>query len=68
MTQYELLLKIGDFTCCSGAHDLALRAVVKLHKPKTVFSVYGKKYTICAMCDGFEYPCPTLYIIDEELK
>ena len=45
--------------------QLALHAVVRLHKPKEVFTVYGKTYTICAMCNGFQYPCPTIYAIDE---
>lgn len=32
MTHDELLAKIDSFTCCSGAHELALRAVVELCK------------------------------------
>ena len=30
MTHDELLAKIDGFSCCSGAHELALRAVVEL--------------------------------------
>ena len=34
MTHDELLAKMGSTTCCSGVHELALRAVVELHKPE----------------------------------
>ena len=33
MTHDELLDMIGSLTCCSGAHEVALRAIVELHKP-----------------------------------
>jgi len=69
MTHDELTNKLIYFKEMSdiGKQQKALRAVVELHKPKEVFTVYGKKYIICAMCDGFQYPCPTLYVIDEVL-
>ena len=65
MNHDELLAKLDYHRC---VYSPALMAIVKLHKPQEVFTVYGKPYTICAMCDGFQYPCPTLYVIDEELK
>lgn len=67
MTHEELLAKIDSFSCCSGAHELALRAVVELHKPSGIF---------CSGC-GFdeEYnepsqllPCPTIQAIEKELS
>ena len=67
MNYDELLAKIDSLSCCSGAHELALRAVVELHKPSGIF---------CRGC-GFneEYmepaqllPCPTIQAIEKELK
>ena len=66
MTHDELLDMIGSFTCCSGAAEVALRAVVELHKPSGIF---------CRGC-GFieEYnepaqllPCPTIQAIEKEI-
>ena len=57
MTHDELLAKIDGFTCCSGVHELALRAVVESHKPKG---------TLCKTC-YFIYPCPTIQAIEKEL-
>ena len=37
MTHDELLAKIDGFSCCSGAHELALRAVVELIQEKQKF-------------------------------
>ena len=37
MTHDELLAKIDNYTCCSGAHELALRAVVELIQEKQKF-------------------------------
>ena len=64
MTHDELLAKIDSFTCCSGAHELALRAVVELHKPD--------KYKTCIECTrgispSVAYPCPTIQAIKKEL-
>ena len=67
MTHDKLLAKINSFTCCSGAHELALRAVVELHIPD--------KNLYCEECCGFEdqegwivkYPCPTIQAIEKEL-
>ena len=76
MTHDELLAKIDNYTCCSGAHELALRAVVELHKPvqeRSDISTYD--YVGCDACvewshDGnmnLEYPCPTIKAIEKEL-
>ena len=71
MTHDELLAKIDNYTCCSGAHELALRAVVELHKPvdndiENVF--YGTEFpgNICVPCVRV-YPCPTIQAIEKEL-
>jgi hypothetical protein len=57
MTHEELLAKIDGFTCCSGAHELALRAVVELHK---------QRGDLCETC-FHRYPCATIQAIEKEL-
>ena len=61
MTYDELLDMIGSLTCCSGAHEVALLAVVKLHKPEESGGP--------ARCrvDGSHYPCSTIQAIEKEL-
>jgi hypothetical protein len=70
MTHDELLAKIDSFSCCSGAHELALCAVVELHTP---FSKFG--YESCQECFDVEYsnkqqpyPCPTIQAIERVLE
>ena len=73
MTHDELLAKIDSFSCCSGAHEIALHAVVELHKPKDE----GDGYFTCSCCfrvitkDGgyiyAKYPCTTIRAITKEL-
>ena len=70
MTHNELLAKIGSLTCCSGAHELALRAVVELHKPIQI-----SNEQLCNACEEWTnegqkqlfYPCPTIQAIEKEL-
>jgi hypothetical protein len=69
MTHDELLAKLSDYSCCSGTHEPALRAVVELHKP---IEHDGK--LICRECaslidpwDENCYPCPTIQAIEKEL-
>jgi hypothetical protein len=63
MTRYlELLAKLDSLTCCSGAHELALRAVVELHHPEFWPSL---NTTYCVGCKDQFYPCPTIQGIDE---
>ena len=59
MTHDELLAKIDNYTCCSGAHELALRAVVELHQQLDDNS--------CRDCVTW-YPCDTIQAIEEQLK
>ena len=74
MTHDELLAKINYFTCCSGAHELALRAVVELHKP-IISTAYPESLGICLACtplslnfyEAIRYPCPTIQTIEKEL-
>ena len=61
MTHDELLAKINSFSCCSGAHEVALRAVVELHKPEE-----NGGPARCRV-DGSHYPCPTIQAIEKEL-
>jgi hypothetical protein len=44
---------------------LALRAVVELHKPRTIQLTPDFEYTNC-VC-GNDYPCPTIQVIEKEL-
>jgi hypothetical protein len=65
MTHDELLDMIGSLTCCSGAHELALRAVVELHKPIYDNSCSdpdccgGPYPDLCEICSE-DYPCETI--------
>ena len=69
MTHEELLAKIDNYTCCSGAHELALLAVVELHEP--INSIRG---IVCRHCftDALHrtefYPCLTIQTIEKELE
>ena len=70
MTHDELLAKIDNYTCCSGAHELALRAVVELHKPKAESDL--NDYLICEECTEIswrseKWPCHTVKEIEEAL-
>ena len=72
MTHDELLAKIDGFSCCLGAHELALRAVVELHKPfeKTIEET---TYLFCAKCTDLAnipiiYPCEDVQVIEKELR
>ena len=81
MTHDELLAKINSFTCCSGAHEVALRAVVELHKPVEMPYAKVEGTLTCNYCSGLchsrsglscddcppLYPCPTIQAIEKEL-
>ena len=62
MTHNELLARINSFTCCSGVHELALIAIVELHKPYKVNNI--------VLCENepLKYPCPTIQAIEAGLK
>lgn len=78
MTHEELLAKMAQIAHTKDANEarndylLALSAVVKLHSPCT-----GDDHDdspalvgvpcICVSCDGLEYPCPTIQVIEKEL-
>ena len=75
MTHDELLAELDALNdSCSVVDQLVttIRAVVDLHSPCT-----GSKHDdaiefanvpcICVACDGYEYPCPTIKAIQEEL-
>jgi hypothetical protein len=68
MTHDELLTKINSFTCCSGAHEIALRAVVELHKPSKIPNWVPTNHKF--ICDGCTriYPCPTIQAVIKELR
>ena len=62
ITHNELLAKIRSFTCCSGVAEIALLAVMELHKPLKV-----KNILFCE-CEPLAYPCPTIEAIEKELN
>ena len=72
MTHDELLAKIAF----DSAHHLreALRAVVELHKPTDAASgLKGCSKCIYSVFDNgayllYQYPCPTIQVIEKELK
>ena len=67
MTHDELLARIDSFTCCSGAHEAALRAVVELHRSQPITLPNGDWGMNCILCDGYYYPCYTIDTIEKEL-
>lgn len=71
MTHDELRAKIASFTCCSGAHEIALRAVVELHKPCDPVS--DDNFVTCETCNyeydrEYPWPCETIQAIEKELQ
>ena len=66
MTHEELLAKIDSFSCCSGAHEIALRAVVELHKPTQIPDWVPTEKELMCWC-AHAYPCPTIQAIEKEL-
>ena len=66
MTHDELLAKIDNYTCCSGAHEIALRAVVELHKPTQIPDWVPTEKELMCWC-AHAYPCPTIQAIEKEL-
>ena len=65
MTHEELLEQIQTFGSDEsyGVLQLALRAVVELHKPE----IRNYLPDLCEICDT-DYPCLTIQVIDKELK
>ena len=85
MTHDELLAKIktgNEFIGVKYApdsHTFALRAVVELHKPKSVTNIWTNEvFTYCSICCTFgdleetsreiPYPCPTIQAIEKAVK
>lgn len=69
ITHDELLAKIDNLTCCSGAHEVALRAVVELHKVLLVKNYENDTdWYECQACGGTDYPCETIKAIEKELE
>ena len=67
MTHEEFLSKITHAICCSGIHEIALRAIVDLHKP-----IDDSEVELCQECTRIsstriKYPCPTIRTAQEEL-
>ena len=80
MTRDELLAEIDERTTYLGNSDgvyLALRAVVKLHKPIKAEDLKNnlKESGFCLACtplslnfyEAIRYPCPTIQAIEKEL-
>jgi len=78
MTHEELLAHIDNYLIPTMQREpgpqnsavgilKALRAVVELHKPQEITLPNGEWGTNCILCDGFDYPCPTIQAIEKEL-
>ena len=69
MTHDELLAKIGYNTSPMKQMD-ALRAVVELHKPDTIYGTFclACEDGRCGNAQSVEYPCPTIQAIEKELR
>jgi hypothetical protein len=61
MEHIDLMAKLNSFTCCSGVHELALRAVMELHKAGN-----GREAK-CVACAMQTMDCPTIKAIEKEL-
>ena len=46
----------------------ALRAVVELHKPQPTTIPSDLKCSACSGLDWCDYPCPTIQVIEKELR
>jgi hypothetical protein len=69
MTHDELLAEI-DFLPLDGLHKWfqpALRAVVELHKATTFEDDELGDMILCSKCIT-AYPCPTIQVIEKELR
>ena len=72
MIYQEILAKINDIeraeTYKSYRQFIAIsRAVVDLHKPQEITLPNGEWGYNCIHCDGYEYPCQTIQVIEREL-
>jgi hypothetical protein len=78
MTYDELLAKVSNYKDAGLSSLVALRAVVKLHKPVMQWSggydgednpLYAEQCSDCSG-NGFtqEYPCETIQVIEKEFK
>ena len=70
MTHDELLAKLNPVLTVTNITKQyeALRAVVRLHKAQEITLPNGEWGTNCILCDGFDYPCPTIRVIKRKLK
>lgn len=70
MTHEELIMRLWEkrnSLCDNLDIHFALSAVVELHKPQEITLPNGKWGTNCPVCDGWEYPCPTIQAIEKAL-
>ena len=67
MTYDELLVNLSQFSCCSGVQELALIAVIEIHKPIEITLPVGIKTQDCISCIGKNWPCETIQAIYKEL-
>jgi hypothetical protein len=69
MTHDELLTKLNPVITVANITKQyhALRAVVELHRPQEITLPNGEWGNNCHLCDGWEYPCPTIQAIEKEL-
>ena len=70
MTHEELIIRLWEkrnSLCDNLDIHFALSAVVELHKPQEITLPNGEWGTNCPVCDGWEYPCPTIQAIEKAL-
>lgn len=70
MTHEELIMRLWEkrnSLCDNLDIHFALSAVVELHKPQEITLPNGEWGTNCPVCDGWEYPCPTIQAIEKAL-
>ena len=58
-----IAIALGDVNSALNA----LLRVVEMHKPQDITLPNGNWGMNCALCDGFAYPCSTVFVIDSEL-
>ena len=70
MTHDELLARLSSTNRrYAGSQDnSALKSVIELHKQQDITLPNGEWGINCINCDGLFYPCPTIQVIEKELK
>jgi hypothetical protein len=69
MGYIDLLEKVSDpLQQGYNGFSEALIAVVKLHEEQEITLPNGEWGSNCVKCDGWVYPCPTIWAIQKEIS